>query len=168
MMLQTFYGTPLYASPELCENRPYNEKTDIWSLGVVLYEIACLTPPFSGQNLIALANSIRRASYPSIPANMFTESLTRMISMLLQKNYAKRPSIKEILSWFKEPPVHIKDNGGGGKDRRGSGAEDPRMQKMRQERKQKKVRHCCRRQRNRRNFYAQICRRNHSNCDVNP
>ena len=30
MMLQTFYGTPLYASPELCENNPYNEKTDIW------------------------------------------------------------------------------------------------------------------------------------------
>ena len=35
-MLQTFYGTPLYASPELVDNRPYNEKTDVWSLGVVL------------------------------------------------------------------------------------------------------------------------------------
>ena len=48
LVTQTFYGTPLYASPELCDNLPYNEKTDIWSLGVVLYELAALTPPFNG------------------------------------------------------------------------------------------------------------------------
>jgi serine/threonine protein kinase len=48
LLAQTFYGTPLYASPELCDNLPYNEKTDIWSLGVVLYELAALTPPFNG------------------------------------------------------------------------------------------------------------------------
>ena len=96
---QTFYGTPLYASPELCENKPYNEKTDIWSLGVVLYEISCLTPPFQGQNLIALAEAIRTAKYQSLPST-FSESLTRMIGMMLQKNYSKRPSIKQILSWF--------------------------------------------------------------------
>ncbi|GMH60450.1 hypothetical protein TrRE_jg644, partial [Triparma retinervis] len=110
MMLQTFYGTPLYASPELCENKPYNEKTDIWSLGVVLYEIGCLTPPFSGQNLISLADNIRNARYPEMPRNMFSESLTRMVAMLLQKNYQKRPSIKQILSWFKEPPVLLPQN----------------------------------------------------------
>ena len=89
-------GTPLYASPELCENKPYNEKTDIWSLGVVLYEISCLTPPFQGQNLIALAEAIRGAKYPALPS-VFSESLTRMIGMMLQKNYGKRPSIKQIL-----------------------------------------------------------------------
>lgn len=55
--LQTFYGTPLYASPELCENAPYNEKTDIWSLGVVLYELAALTPPFTGVCLCECARA---------------------------------------------------------------------------------------------------------------
>ena len=39
IMLQTMYGTPLYLSPELLHNKPYNEKTDIWSLGIVLYEL---------------------------------------------------------------------------------------------------------------------------------
>jgi serine/threonine protein kinase len=53
--VQTFYGTPLYASPELCENQPYNEKTDIWSLGVVLYELAALSPPFGGKFVFYVA-----------------------------------------------------------------------------------------------------------------
>ena len=69
------------------------------SLGVVLYEIACLTPPFAGQNLIALAEAIRHAKYQPLPS-MFSDSLTRMVGMMLQKNYTKRPSIKQILSWF--------------------------------------------------------------------
>jgi NIMA (never in mitosis gene a)-related kinase len=57
LMLKTFYGTPLYASPELCANQSYNEKTDIWSLGVVLYELAALTTPFGDCNsLLALSN----------------------------------------------------------------------------------------------------------------
>jgi len=126
MMLQTFYGTPLYASPELCENKPYNEKTDIWSLGVVLYEMACLQPPFSGQNLIALAEAIRQATYPKLPA-IFSESLSRMIGMMLQKNYSKRPSIKQILSWFgkgyveKMEELYAEEGGEGGRSNDGSG-----------------------------------------------
>jgi serine/threonine protein kinase len=41
VMLNTFYGTPLYLSPELVENRPYNEKTDMWSLGECVLEFGC-------------------------------------------------------------------------------------------------------------------------------
>ena len=61
-MLNTFYGTPLYLSPELIENRPYNEKTDIWSLGVLLYELCMLTQPFKATTLIGLAKvgTVRR------------------------------------------------------------------------------------------------------------
>ena len=45
-MAHTVVGTPYYLSPELCEEKPYNNKSDIWSLGCVLYEMCTLRHPF--------------------------------------------------------------------------------------------------------------------------
>jgi NIMA (never in mitosis gene a)-related kinase len=41
-MAETRIGTPYYLSPEICEDKPYNHKSDIWSLGCVLYELTTL------------------------------------------------------------------------------------------------------------------------------
>jgi serine/threonine protein kinase len=41
MMLNSFYGTPLYLSPEIIAGHGYTEKTDVWSLGVLLFELLC-------------------------------------------------------------------------------------------------------------------------------
>ncbi len=51
----TGVGTPLYFSPELCAEKPYNQKGDIWAFGCVLYELACFRPPFFASNQLALA-----------------------------------------------------------------------------------------------------------------
>lgn len=51
-------GTPYYLSPEMINNIPYSFKSDIWSIGVVLYELCSLKPPFSGENLNNLALNI--------------------------------------------------------------------------------------------------------------
>ena len=45
-MLSTQTGTPYYASPEVWQDRPYDLKSDIWSVGCVLYEMCTLQPPF--------------------------------------------------------------------------------------------------------------------------
>jgi NIMA (never in mitosis gene a)-related kinase len=45
-MCETQTGTPYYASPEVWKDQPYDRKSDIWSLGCVLYEMAALKPPF--------------------------------------------------------------------------------------------------------------------------
>lgn len=45
-LMQTQTGTPYYASPEVWQDKPYNEKCDIWSLGCVIYELAAQHPPF--------------------------------------------------------------------------------------------------------------------------
>lgn len=47
---KTIVGTPYYLSPELCEDKPYNEKSDVWALGVVLYECCTQRHPFDADN----------------------------------------------------------------------------------------------------------------------
>lgn len=44
-------GTPYYASPEVWRDEPYDNKSDIWSLGCVLYEMCTYRPPFKGKDL---------------------------------------------------------------------------------------------------------------------
>ena len=52
---ETVVGTPYYLSPEIVQAQEYNFKTDVWSLGVILYEMFALQPPFNGNNIATLA-----------------------------------------------------------------------------------------------------------------
>lgn len=47
---RTMVGTPFYLSPEMCEEKPYNEKSDVWALGCVLYELCTFKHPFEANN----------------------------------------------------------------------------------------------------------------------
>lgn len=60
---QTLVGTPYYLSPEIIESKPYSFKSDIWSLGIVLYEMCALQPPFSGSSLPKLAGRIVKGKH---------------------------------------------------------------------------------------------------------
>lgn len=57
-MTQT--GTPYYASPEVWNNNPYDEKTDIWSIGCALYQMAALRPPFSANTIEQLFHEVTK------------------------------------------------------------------------------------------------------------
>ena len=65
--LRTQTGTPYYACPEVWQDKPYNFKSDIWSLGCVLYELAALRPPFKAQNMAGLSKKVTDAHYPPLP-----------------------------------------------------------------------------------------------------
>lgn len=54
----TVVGTPYYMSPEICQNKPYNFKSDVWSLGCVLYELCTLKRAFAADNLLGLVYKI--------------------------------------------------------------------------------------------------------------
>lgn len=58
MVLTSIKGTPLYMSPELVEERPYDHTADLWSVGCILYELAVGTPPFYTTSIFQLVNLI--------------------------------------------------------------------------------------------------------------
>merc|ERR1719387_3214375 len=68
LCLNSFYGSPLYISPEIVLGHPYAKATDIWSLGVVLYELLTLNPPFNGPSLSAVTKAVCDGQYEPIPA----------------------------------------------------------------------------------------------------
>ena len=53
-VMQTQTGTPYYASPEVWQDKPYDNSSDIWSLGAVLYEMTALSPPFTAKDMKGL------------------------------------------------------------------------------------------------------------------
>ena len=82
-MLSTMYGTPLYLSPELVESQSYNTKTDIWSLGVVLYELCSLRHPFNGPSLLAVGEAIRGGIFDPIPCH-YSKQLQKFVRWILK------------------------------------------------------------------------------------
>ena len=105
----TRVGTPLYLSPELVKQIPYDYKVDMWSFGCSLYHLCMLDPPFSGDNLITLGNSIVKGTPKPIPSQYSTD-LVLFIDKLLSKKPERRPSAKEAMGMIpKDIMVKIKE-----------------------------------------------------------
>lgn len=67
IVLTSIKGTPLYMSPELVKEQPYDATSDLWSLGVILYELYVGQPPFYTNSIYSLINIIVKdpVKYPS-------------------------------------------------------------------------------------------------------
>jgi NIMA (never in mitosis gene a)-related kinase len=95
-LLYTQTGTPYYASPEVWKDKPYDSKSDIWSLGCVIYEMATLKPPFRAEDMDGLYKKVVKGSYQKI-GDGFSKSLQSVIKSMLQVNPANRPSASQLL-----------------------------------------------------------------------
>ncbi|XP_016070686.1 PREDICTED: serine/threonine-protein kinase Nek2 isoform X2 [Miniopterus natalensis] len=93
---KTFVGTPYYMSPEQMSRMSYNEKSDIWSLGCLLYELCALMPPFTAFNQKELAGKIREGKFRRIPYR-YSDELNDIITRMLNLKDYHRPSVEEIL-----------------------------------------------------------------------
>lgn len=81
-MRHTQTGTPYYAAPEVWKEQPYDQMSDIWSLGCILYEMTCLNTPFKAKNMKQLYNQIIKSQYTP-PSKQYSDTLINMINSLL-------------------------------------------------------------------------------------
>ncbi|KAG9282462.1 serine/threonine-protein kinase Nek1 isoform X2 [Astyanax mexicanus] len=95
-LARTCIGTPYYLSPEICENKPYNNKSDIWALGCVLYEMCTLKHAFEAGNMKNLVLKIIRGSYPPVSMH-YSQDLRSLLGLLFKRNPRERPSVCTIL-----------------------------------------------------------------------
>jgi len=101
VVASTFCGTPYYLAPELWNNQRYSKKADVWSLGVLLYEIMALKRPFTATNMKGLMAKVNAGDYAPLP-DKYSRELHDLVRFILVTDANQRPSIAEI---FEQPYV---------------------------------------------------------------
>ena len=96
-VLMTQTGTPYYASPEVWNDKPYSYKSDLWSIGCVIYELCALRPPFKGKDLDELYINVCRGKVERIN-KVYSDNLWKMIMLLLQVDVNKRVNCDQFLN----------------------------------------------------------------------
>ena len=96
-VLLTQTGTPYYASPEVWNDMPYSYKSDLWSIGCVIYELCSLHPPFNGKDLDELYINVCKGKVERIN-KIYSDDLWKMILMLLKVDVNKRVDCDSFLN----------------------------------------------------------------------
>ena len=98
----TACGTPFYFSPELINGKPYREPSDVWALGVLLFELLTLQRPFNGDNIASLAIAITNGKHDeeALERSPYAQWLRRLASkeQLLHLDPHKRLALPELLA----------------------------------------------------------------------
>ena len=110
-LLRTQTGTPYYASPEVWMSKPYSYKSDLWSIGCIIYELCELKPPFSGSNMDELFINVCKGKIERIN-KVYSDDLWNMINMLLKIDAEKRVDCNQFLEsqLIKNKIKEMKDN----------------------------------------------------------
>ncbi|ESL11850.1 protein kinase [Trypanosoma rangeli SC58] len=103
VVANTFCGTPYYLAPEIWNNQRYSKKADVWSLGILLYEIVTLKRPFTATSMKGLMAKVLSGEYAPIPEK-FSIQLRELVRVILAIDANERPGIRELfqIAYVKE------------------------------------------------------------------
>ncbi|UKZ94996.1 uncharacterized protein TrAFT101_009845 [Trichoderma asperellum] len=93
----TYVGTPFYMSPEICAAEKYTLKSDIWSLGCIIYELCAREPPFNAKTHFQLIQKIKDGRINPLP-DMYSAELNHVIKDCLKVNPDRRPDTAQLLN----------------------------------------------------------------------
>ena len=98
-------GTPTYMSPEQAKGKPLDERSDVYSFGIVLYEALVGEPPFQGDFEQVAQKQILERPTPPIQKNpKLHPVLNDLIMRMLEKDPSKRPTLDEVIATLKTLP----------------------------------------------------------------
>ncbi len=97
----TSIGTNNYMSPEVIKGENYNTKVDIWGIGCILYELLTLNICFESKSIYGFVDKIINKPHGKINSNIYSFKWQKLIDLLLEKEYKKRPDIDELLKLLK-------------------------------------------------------------------
>lgn len=99
----SFVGTPHWMAPEVANREPYNEKVDIWSLGITVVEMMCGGPPYSNETPIKVLQIIKANQKPIIEGcHKYSVAFRNFLNQCLTVDSEQRPSAKNLLQLFHE------------------------------------------------------------------
>ncbi|KAL2757692.1 hypothetical protein ACRALDRAFT_1047703 [Sodiomyces alcalophilus JCM 7366] len=93
----TYVGTPFYMSPEICAAEKYTLKSDIWSLGCIIYELCAREPPFNAKSHFQLVQKIKEGKVAPLP-DIYSPELMGTIKDCLRVNPDRRPDTAQLLN----------------------------------------------------------------------
>ncbi|HKO04349.1 MAG TPA: protein kinase [Candidatus Acidoferrales bacterium] len=93
-----FLGTPRYASPEQFTGKPVDARSDIFSLGVIFFEMLTGQPPFAGESFAELAHSVLGAAPPALTGSPAVSAMSRIVHTALARGPKDRYQSAEIMA----------------------------------------------------------------------
>jgi len=112
IIIKTLCGSPMYMAPEIIKYKKYNNTSDLWSIGVIMYEMLFGSPPFKSTNFIELIKDINKYRF-SIPINkVISIECRNLLYDLLQKNPSNRIQWNDFFNnkWFNIMEDNSQDN----------------------------------------------------------
>jgi serine/threonine-protein kinase ULK/ATG1 len=97
-LAETLCGSPLYMAPEVMQAQKYDAKADLWSVGVILYQLVTGIPPFNGDNQIQLLKNILRSREIRFPSDCeLSHGCIDLCRKLLRLNSVERLTVEEFV-----------------------------------------------------------------------